>query len=59
MIEKSSGKNEGQTKGQKFNPLILLEEFFTGLTVDQNLTNLVKHFATNSGEVPVLGEDFW
>lgn len=40
------------------NPFILLEEFFTGLTVDQNLANLVKHFA-ETREQPVFGKDFW
>ncbi len=36
----------------------MAEEFFTGLTVDQNMTNLVQHFATTK-EQSVTGTDFW
>lgn len=57
LIEKASGK--GTTSGSKYNPLILIEEFFSGLTVDQNLVNLVKYFEDNKSEVPVTGQDFW
>jgi hypothetical protein len=53
LIEKASGK--GTTSGSKYNPLILLEEFFSGLTVDQNLVNLVKYFDEHKSEVPVTG----
>jgi len=57
LIEKASGK--GTTSGSKYNPLILLEEFFSGLTVDQNLVNLVKYFDEHKSEVPVTSQDFW
>ena len=36
----------------------MLEEFFTGTTADQNMANIVEHFAT-SKEQPVTGTDFW
>jgi len=36
----------------------LAEEFFTGLTVDQNMANMLEHFATTK-EQPVTGTDFW
>jgi len=42
LIEKASGKAEGQTSAQRFNnPLSLIDEFWTGLTVNQSMLNLV------------------
>jgi hypothetical protein len=36
---------------------VVLEEYFTGLTVHQNLSYLAEHCAQN--ETPVFGNDFW
>jgi hypothetical protein len=47
VIERASHKSEGSTQASKFNPFILAEEFFTGLTVDQNMINMVQHFASS------------
>lgn len=58
IIERASHKTEGSTQASKFNPLLLVEEFFTGLTVDQNMANMVQYFATNKKQ-PVTGADFW
>ena len=42
LVEKASGRAEGNTKPSTFNNLtVLLDEFFTGTTVDKNLLNLV------------------
>ena len=58
LIEKASHKSEGSTSASKFNPFILVEEFLTGLSVDQNMANLVQHFA-ETREQSVSGPDFW
>ena len=59
MIEKASGKDVDSTQASKlsFNPMVLLEEYFTGMTVDQNLKHLMTHCSEN--ETPVFGADFW
>jgi len=42
LIESASEKEQGSTSATRFNnPLVLIDEFFSGLTVDQNLLNLV------------------
>lgn len=59
LVEKASSKEINSTQQEKFgfNPLVLLEEFFTGLTVHQNLAYLAEHCSQN--ETPVFGADFW
>lgn len=57
LVEKASDKAEGSTKAQAFNnPLVLLDEFLTGTTVDKNLLNLV---LDSKDEAPLSGDDFW
>jgi uncharacterized protein YbjT (DUF2867 family) len=58
LIEKSLGKEAGSTSASKnFKVTQLLEEFFTGMTVHQNLKNLAEYCAEH--ETPVFGADFW
>ena len=55
MVEQASGK--GSTAEKRFNNLmVLVDEFFTGVTVDQNLLNLV---LDAKDEQVIDGQDFW
>lgn len=57
LIEQANNKAEGSTKAAMFNnPMVMLEEFLTGITVPQNLLNMV---LDSKDEHPVSGEDFW
>ena len=57
LIEKSTGRSEGSTSAAQFNNLLLiLDEFFSGVTVDQNLLNMV---LDAKEEHPMHGADFW
>jgi uncharacterized protein YbjT (DUF2867 family) len=58
LIEKASGKAEGQTSAQRFNnPMSLIDEFWTGLTVSQNMLNLV--LDSKDECVMTEAESFW
>lgn len=55
MIERASGR--GATSARRFNnPLVLFEEFWTGISVDQNMLNLV---LDAQDEQVLSGECFW
>jgi hypothetical protein len=56
LISQSYGKNTVVGETLPFNPLVGVEEFFTGMTVSQNVRNLAKHFETNK---PVTGPCYY
>ena len=61
-IEASCGKAAGNTKAKLEIPLFdifaMAEDFFTGITHDRNMAEMIDTFAGN-GEKPVAGECFW
>lgn len=56
LISQSFGKDSVVGETMSFNPLVGIEEFFTGMTVTQNVRNLAKHFETNK---PVTGPCYY
>ena len=62
-IEASCGKAPGSTKAKLEIPLVdifaMAEDFFTGITHDRNMAEMVNTFANSNEEKPVMGECFW
>ena len=40
-------------------PGTFIEEFFTGITHDRNMSRVLDHFAEHKSEICVHGDDFW
>jgi len=60
VIEKACGKPEGHTKAKRTLPFeisTIIEEFFTGITHDTNMTRLIDTQA--SGVETISGANFW
>lgn len=53
LISQSCGKDTVVGETLAYNPLLGIEEFFTGMTVTQNVRNLAKHFQSSK---PVSGK---
>ena len=60
LIETASGKGENTTgKPFPYSPMLFVEEFLHGMTIDRNMECLLEHMDQHPEENLVPGEDFW